>query len=48
MADRIRLTYAFDAYCGWCYGLVVPPGSLSGVDGLRLVELQRQVSMLVT
>ncbi|MBA2811355.1 DsbA family protein [Streptomyces sp. KM273126] len=19
--DRIRLTYAFDAYCGWCYGL---------------------------
>lgn len=21
MTDRIRLTYAFDAYCGWCYGL---------------------------
>ncbi|MGW0202066.1 DsbA family protein [Nonomuraea sp. NPDC003201] len=21
MADRTRLTYAFDAYCGWCYGL---------------------------
>ncbi|MGY4099840.1 DsbA family protein [Nocardia sp. R16R-3T] len=20
MTDRIRLTYAFDAYCGWCYG----------------------------
>lgn len=20
MMDRIRLTYAFDAYCGWCYG----------------------------
>ncbi|XES00928.1 hypothetical protein HEP87_41040 [Streptomyces sp. S1D4-11] len=18
--ERIRLTYAFDAYCGWCYG----------------------------
>ncbi|MEU7830699.1 DsbA family protein [Nonomuraea sp. NPDC049129] len=21
MTDRIRLTYAFDAYCGWCYGM---------------------------
>ncbi|MGW7687970.1 DsbA family protein [Streptomyces asiaticus] len=21
MTDRIHLTYAFDAYCGWCYGL---------------------------
>ncbi|MES4908652.1 MULTISPECIES: DsbA family protein [unclassified Streptomyces] len=21
MTDRVRLTYAFDAYCGWCYGL---------------------------
>ncbi|MGW6504313.1 hypothetical protein [Nonomuraea angiospora] len=21
MTGRIRLTYAFDAYCGWCYGL---------------------------
>ncbi|MFI9848545.1 DsbA family protein [Nonomuraea sp. NPDC051941] len=21
MTDRFRLTYAFDAYCGWCYGL---------------------------
>ncbi|WP_036374066.1 DsbA family protein [Micromonospora sp. ATCC 39149] len=20
MGDRIKLTYAFDAYCGWCYG----------------------------
>ncbi|WP_018296422.1 DsbA family protein [Corynebacterium lubricantis] len=20
MNDRIQLTYAFDAYCGWCYG----------------------------
>ncbi|MDH6229116.1 DsbA family protein [Streptomyces sp. MJP52] len=36
MSDRVRLTYAFDAYCGWCYGFGPALHAFAAVNAHRI------------
>jgi hypothetical protein len=36
MSDRVRLTYAFDAYCGWCYGFGPALHEFAAADAHRI------------